>query len=50
LEGELRCGGTLLGRRDSAGIWNTDKIACQVTADATDVFFIETIMNVNHDA
>ncbi len=35
---------TLLGRRDSTGVWNLDKIDCVVTADATDVLFIETAM------
>jgi len=44
LEGRLRCGDTLLGRRDSAGIWGVDEIECLTTADATDVLFVEVMM------
>jgi redox-sensitive bicupin YhaK (pirin superfamily) len=44
LEGGLRCGKTLLGRRDSAGIWGTDEIESCATADATDVLFVEVMM------
>jgi quercetin 2,3-dioxygenase len=44
LEGEVRVGETLLGRRDSAGLWNVESIECQVTADASDVLFVETVM------
>jgi redox-sensitive bicupin YhaK (pirin superfamily) len=44
LEGSVRCGDTLLGRRDSGGIWGVEEIKCEVTADATDVLFVEVIM------
>jgi quercetin 2,3-dioxygenase len=44
LEGEMRCADTLLGRRDSAGIWGTRSIACETTLDETDVLFVETIL------
>ncbi len=44
VDGEVRCGNTVLGRRDSYGIWGVDKIECAVTADDSDVFIIETIM------
>ena len=42
LEGQVRIGDTLLGRRDSAGLWDLESIECQVTADASDVLFVET--------
>jgi redox-sensitive bicupin YhaK (pirin superfamily) len=42
LEGAVRIGDTLLGRRDSAGLWDLESIECQVTADASDVLFVET--------
>ena len=41
LEGSLGCGDTLLGRRDSAGIWSVEQIECQAAADATDALFVE---------
>jgi quercetin 2,3-dioxygenase len=44
LDGELRCADTLLGRRDSTGIWGVEAIDCQATADATDVLFVEVAM------
>ena len=44
LEGEVRIGDTLLGRRDGAGLWDLESIECQVTADASDVLFVETVM------
>jgi quercetin 2,3-dioxygenase len=44
LEGEVRIGDTLLGRRDSAGLWDLESIECQVTADASDLLFVETAM------
>jgi quercetin 2,3-dioxygenase len=44
LEGEVRVGETLLGRRDGAGLWELESIECQVTADASDLLFVETAM------
>jgi quercetin 2,3-dioxygenase len=44
LEGRLRCADTLLGRRDSTGIWGADEIECEAAADATDVLFVEVMM------
>ncbi|HLI12656.1 MAG TPA: pirin family protein [Alphaproteobacteria bacterium] len=44
LEGGLRCGDALLGRRDSMGIWGVDHIACEAAADATDVLFVEVMV------
>jgi quercetin 2,3-dioxygenase len=44
LEGSLSCGDTLLGRRDSVGLWGVDEIACQTAADATDVLLVEVAM------
>jgi redox-sensitive bicupin YhaK (pirin superfamily) len=44
LEGEMRIGETLLRRRDGAGLWDVESIECQVSADASDVLFIETAM------
>lgn len=44
LEGRLRCGDTVLGRRDSMGIWGVDEIEIQTAADATDVLFVEVMM------
>jgi quercetin 2,3-dioxygenase len=43
-EGSLRSTDTALGRRDSAGIWGVEEIACEATADATDVLFVEVMM------
>ena len=42
LEGEVRIGETRLGRRDSAGLWDLESVECQVSADASDVLFVET--------
>ena len=44
LEGEVRIGDTLLRRRDSAGLWDLESIEFQVSADASDVLFVETAM------
>jgi quercetin 2,3-dioxygenase len=44
LEGEVRVGETLLGRRDGAGLWDLESIECQVRADVSDVLFVETAM------
>lgn len=44
LEGEMRCDDTLLGRRDSKGVWAAETIACQTGGPATDVLFIETVL------
>jgi redox-sensitive bicupin YhaK (pirin superfamily) len=48
LEGEVRIGDTLLGRRDSAGLCDLESIECQVSADASDVLFVETAMIDHH--
>ncbi len=44
LEGELRCNGTLLARRDSKGVWNAAEIVCETDGSETDVLFVETIL------
>lgn len=44
VEGEVRIGDTLLGRRDSVGLWDLESIECQVSADASDILFVETAM------
>jgi quercetin 2,3-dioxygenase len=44
IEGGLRFGADTLGRRDSAGVWGVNEIACQTTADATDVLFVEVML------
>jgi hypothetical protein len=44
LEGELRCNGTLLARRDSKGVWNAAEIVCETNGSETDVLFVETIL------
>jgi quercetin 2,3-dioxygenase len=44
LEGSLSCNGTLLGRRDSLGLWGVDEFKCLTRADATDVLFVEVAM------
>jgi redox-sensitive bicupin YhaK (pirin superfamily) len=44
LEGEMRCDGTLLERRDSKGIWGVDEIVCQTGAGDSDILFVETIL------
>ncbi len=44
LDGELTCGEIALGRRDSAGIWGTDAIACETGAHTSDILFVETIV------
>jgi hypothetical protein len=43
-DGNLSCAGTVLGRRDSTGIWGVEEIDCQATVDATDVLFVEVMM------
>jgi redox-sensitive bicupin YhaK (pirin superfamily) len=42
LEGEVRFAETLLGRRDSMGIWDTPSIACETTVDQTEILFISS--------
>ena len=44
LGGEVRIGETLLGRRDSAELRDLESIECRVSADASDVLFVETAM------
>jgi hypothetical protein len=45
IEGEMRCGDTVLGRRDSKAVWGTDEVVCQTGAGRTDVLFVETILH-----
>jgi quercetin 2,3-dioxygenase len=44
IEGALRCGNTVLNRRDSLGISGVESIEVETTADATDVLFVEVMM------
>ena len=44
LDGEVTCDGTMLGRRDSKGIWGIEQLTCQTGAMKTDVIFVETVM------
>jgi redox-sensitive bicupin YhaK (pirin superfamily) len=44
LEGEASLDGMSLGRRDSLGIWDAERVELKVTADATDVLLVETLM------
>jgi len=44
LEGEMLCDGTSLGRRDSKGLWDAEKVACQTGDSNTDVLFVETVL------
>src|ERR1700733_2104784 len=48
LEGGLTVDGTSLGRRDSFGVWGVDQIDISTTADASDVWLIETLMIDDH--
>ena len=40
----MTCDGTMLGRRDSKGIWGIEQLTCQTGAMKTDVIFVETVM------
>jgi redox-sensitive bicupin YhaK (pirin superfamily) len=42
LEGEMACDGTPLARRDSAGIWDAERIQLRTGAQETDVLIVET--------
>ncbi len=44
LDGEVTCSDIKLARRDSAGIWETEEIACETGARTSDILFVETIM------
>jgi hypothetical protein len=44
LDGEVTCEGTMLGRRDSQGVWGIEQLTCQTGAMKTDVIFVETVM------
>jgi redox-sensitive bicupin YhaK (pirin superfamily) len=44
VEGSMTCNGVALGKRDSTGIWSTDKITIQTGAEKSDILFVETIM------
>jgi hypothetical protein len=43
----LRCGETVLGRRDSSGVWGVDEIQCETVADATDALFVEVALKAD---
>jgi quercetin 2,3-dioxygenase len=43
-EGSIKCGETVLGRRDSMGISAIDSIDIEILEDDTDVMIVETIM------
>lgn len=44
LEGEARCNGTDLARRDSLGIWGAGSVEVEAVADGTDLLIVETLM------
>jgi quercetin 2,3-dioxygenase len=44
LAGEVTCEGTTLGRRDSKGIWGSERLVCLTGPTKTDVIFVETAM------
>jgi quercetin 2,3-dioxygenase len=44
VEGSVTCNGTALGKRDSTGIWSTDKVTIQTGAEKSDILIVETIM------
>jgi quercetin 2,3-dioxygenase len=44
VEGAAIVNGEQLGRRDSTGVWDVEKIELKATADATDILIVETLM------
>jgi len=44
VEGSMTCNGVSLGKRDSTGIWETDKVTFQTGAERSDILIVETIM------
>jgi quercetin 2,3-dioxygenase len=44
IEGSMTCNGASLGKRDSTGIWETDKVTIQTGAEKSDILIVETIM------
>jgi quercetin 2,3-dioxygenase len=44
LEGEADCGIAKLGRSDSIGVWDTDKLSLRTGAAPTDLLLVETVM------
>jgi quercetin 2,3-dioxygenase len=44
VEGSMTCNGVALGKRDSTGIWSTDKVTFQTGAEKSDILIVETIM------
>jgi redox-sensitive bicupin YhaK (pirin superfamily) len=44
IEGSMTWNGVSLGKRDSAGVWATDKITFQTRTEKTDILIVETIM------
>jgi quercetin 2,3-dioxygenase len=44
LKGSLQIGDTVLHHRDGLGIWDTDNITIQATADDTEVLLMEVPM------
>jgi quercetin 2,3-dioxygenase len=44
VEGSMTCNGVALGKRDSTGIWATNKVTFQTNAEKSDILIVETIM------
>jgi len=44
VEGSATLDGVLLGKRDSVGVWDTDRITLQTGAEKSDILIVETIM------
>lgn len=42
LEGQVDCGGTTLGRRDSTGLWGKERIQFRTGPEETDILIVET--------
>jgi quercetin 2,3-dioxygenase len=40
----MTCNGTALRKRDSTGIWSTDKVTIQTGAEKSDILIVETVM------
>jgi redox-sensitive bicupin YhaK (pirin superfamily) len=44
IEGSAFCNGVVLGKRDSTGIWGTDKVTFRTGAEKSDILIVETLM------
>jgi hypothetical protein len=40
----MTCNGVALGKRDSTGIWSTDKLTIETGTETSDILIVETIM------